>query len=304
MKDLLHKAIQVEQQIKRKSTTRKSSTNFNSSNWRDRVKQEGVASSSNSVLSNEGKIVQKKPEHQPKRTREMKCFKCLGMGHYAYECPTKKTVFLKDNGEYTNDSDDNDGEVEESDGELKANVGELYMIRRMLGSQVKAEDASQSENIFHTRCSVNGNVCLVIIDGGSYTNVVSSRLVSKMNMDTKPHPRPYKLQWLSEGKEVQVKQQVEVSFSIGKYEDKILCDLVPMEASHILLGRPWHIKAIHDGFTNKISFTYQDKKVVLKPLSPKEVCEDQIKMREKLANERKSEILERKRKRVKHLTGK
>ena len=55
-------------------------------------------------------------------------------------------------------------------------------------------------------------------------------------MDTKPHPRPYKLQWLSEG-EVQVKQQAEVSFSIGKYEDKILCDVVPMEASHILLGR-------------------------------------------------------------------
>ena len=28
----------------------------------------------------------------------MKCFKCLGMGHYAYKCPTKKVVFLKDNG--------------------------------------------------------------------------------------------------------------------------------------------------------------------------------------------------------------
>ncbi|XP_027912791.1 uncharacterized protein LOC114188764 [Vigna unguiculata] len=260
MKDLLHKAIQVEQQIKRKSTTRKSSTNFNSSNYRDKVKKEGVTSSSNSVLSNERKIVQKKVEHPPKRTREVKGFKCLGMGHYAYECPTKKTVLLKENWEYTSDSDDNDGEVEESDGELKANVGELYMIRRIMGSQVKDEDASQRENNFHTRCSVNGNVCLVIINGGSCTNVVSSRLVSKMN--TKPHPRPYKLQWLSEGEEVQVKKQAKVSFSIGKYQDKILCDVVPMEASHILLGRPWRydIKAIHDGFTNKISFMYQDKK--------------------------------------------
>jgi len=59
MEDFLHKAKQVEQQIKRKSTTRKSSTDFNSSNWRDKVKKEGVASSSNSVLSNEGKILQK-----------------------------------------------------------------------------------------------------------------------------------------------------------------------------------------------------------------------------------------------------
>ncbi|XP_027915879.1 uncharacterized protein LOC114175299 [Vigna unguiculata] len=60
------------------------------------------------------------------------------MGHYAYECPTKKIVLLKDNGEYTSDSDDDDGEVEESDGELKPNVGELYMIRRMWEGQVKA----------------------------------------------------------------------------------------------------------------------------------------------------------------------
>jgi len=191
------------------------------------------------VFSNERKIVQKKPEHPPKRTGEVKCFKCLGMRHYAYECPTKKTVLLKDNGEYTSNFDDNDGEEEESDGELKANERELYMIRRMLGSQVKVENASQRENIFHTRCSVNVNVCLVIIDRESCTNMVSSRLVSKMNMDTKPHPRSYKLQWLSEGEKVQVKQQAEVSFSIGKYKDKILCDVVSIGASHILLGRPW-----------------------------------------------------------------
>ena len=33
--------------------------------------------------------------------------------------------------------------------------------------------------------------------------------------------------------------QVLVSFQIGKYEDEVLCDVVPMEATYILLGRPW-----------------------------------------------------------------
>ena len=86
----------------------------------------------------------------------------------------------------------------------------------------------------------------VIIDGGSCTNVASARIVSKLNLATKPHPRPYKLQWLSKGGEVQVRQQVEVDVSIGKYNDKVLCDAVPMEASH-LLGRPWqsHLKEHH-----------------------------------------------------------
>ena len=34
-------------------------------------------------------------------------------------------------------------------------------------------------------------------------------------------------------------KQVLVSFSIGKYKDKVLCDVVLMQARHLLLGRPW-----------------------------------------------------------------
>ena len=81
--------------------------------------------------------------------------------------------------------------------------------------------------------------------------------------------------------------------------DRVLCDVVPMEATHVLLGRPWQYdtKVVHDGFTNKISFKQDDKKIVFKPLSPREVCEDQIKMREKKKSEtlkrKKSETLER-----------
>ena len=84
-------------------------------------------------------------------------------------------------------------------------------------------------------------------------------------------------------------KQVEVHLSIGKYNDNILCDVIPMEATHILLGRLWQFdtKAIHDGFTNKISFMQNNKKIILKPLSPREVCEDQIKLREKRVQEKR-----------------
>ena len=34
-------------------------------------------------------------------------------------------------------------------------------------------------------------------------------------------------------------KQVLVSFSIGKYKDEVLCDVVHMHDGHILLGRPW-----------------------------------------------------------------
>jgi len=39
--------------------------------------------------------------------------------------------------------------------------------------------------------------------------------------------------------------------------------------------------SLHDGLTNKICFTFQGHKIILKSLSPKEVNEDQIKMKNK-----------------------
>jgi len=46
---------------------------------------------------------------------------------------------------------------------------------------------------------------------------------------------------------------VNITFSIGKYVDEVVCDVVPMEASHLLLGRPWQYdrNITHDGLTNK-----------------------------------------------------
>uniref|UniRef100_A0A2N9IQ73 Retrotransposon gag domain-containing protein n=1 Tax=Fagus sylvatica TaxID=28930 RepID=A0A2N9IQ73_FAGSY len=39
----------------------------------------------------------------------------------------------------------------------------------------------------------------------------------------------------------------------NKYKDEVLCDVVPMHAGHILLGRPWQFdrKVTHDGFKNR-----------------------------------------------------
>jgi hypothetical protein len=43
-----------------------------------------------------------------------------------------------------------------------------------------------------------------------------------------------------------------VEFKIGGYNDKILCDVIPMDVCHLLLGRPWKYdkNVIHDGRMN------------------------------------------------------
>ncbi|XP_073262489.1 uncharacterized protein [Populus alba] len=106
-------------------------------------------------------------------------------------------------------------------------------------------------------------------------------LVSKLNLCTAKHAKPYRLQWLNDSGELKVTKQVVVPFSIGKYVDEVLCDVVPMQASHILLGRPWQYnrKAIRDGVKNRYTIVKDGKAITLVPLTPKQVYDDQIKLK-------------------------
>jgi hypothetical protein len=81
-------------------------------------------------------------------------------------------------------------------------------------------------------------VCGLIIDSGSCVKVCRTTLVSKLNLCTVKHAKPYRLQWMNDNGEVKVTKQVVVPFLIRKYIDEVLCDVVPMQASHILLRRP------------------------------------------------------------------
>ena len=161
------------------------------------------------------------------------------------------------------------------------------MIRRLLNNQLSLPLNDQRENIFHTRCDVLNNTYSLIIDSGSCCNYCSTRLVEKLNLALIPHPKPYKLHWLNEDKDIKVRHQVEVKFSIGKFKDKVLCDVIPMEACHILLGRSWQFdcKIIHNGYTNEISPLYHSKTFFLHSLTPTLVVSDQIKMRARIEEE-------------------
>ncbi|GKV38616.1 hypothetical protein SLEP1_g46505 [Rubroshorea leprosula] len=105
-------------------------------------------------------------------------------------------------------------------------------------------------------------------------------MVEKLRLLVKDLANPYKLQWLRKGNEVKVTKRCLVSFSIGnKYQDKVWCDVIPMDACHLLLGRPWQFdqKTIHDGHANTYSFVKDGVKVKLIPLKPEETLENKDK---------------------------
>ncbi|RDY09482.1 hypothetical protein CR513_06140, partial [Mucuna pruriens] len=193
------------------------------------------------------------------------------------ECPNKRAIIMMDNGEVESESssDDEMPPLEDSsDVEVVEPIdGVVLDTRCALSIQPKEDgDVEPREHISHTRCLDQGKMCSMILDGGSCTNVVSTILVEKINLQIAKHPRPYKLQWLSNIGEVKVDKQVSVPFAIENYKDEILCDVVLMEVGHILLGRPLQLdcKVTHKGYTNCLSFIYNELKITLTPLSPKQ----------------------------------
>ena len=56
-----------------------------------------------------------------------------------------------------------------------------------------------------------------------------------------------------------------------------------MYVSHILLGGPWKFdrKGNHDSFKNHFSFMKNKNLITLVPLTPKQVYEDQVRLKQK-----------------------
>uniref|UniRef100_A0A2N9J984 CCHC-type domain-containing protein n=1 Tax=Fagus sylvatica TaxID=28930 RepID=A0A2N9J984_FAGSY len=219
IEDMVHMAMKVERQLKRKGTARY--TSVSNTTWKSKWDRNDSAEAKRKTEppkgKDEGTSNKPKVESQPSRNRDIKCFKCLGSGHIASQCPNRRVMIMHDNGEVMTESED------DSDG-----MPELV-------------DASDDDGVVY------------------------------------PCDR--------------VDRQVLVTFSIGKYLDEVLCDVVPMHAGHILLGRPWQYdrRVTHDGFKNMYSFVKGGKTIKLAPLTPSQVYEDQLKLKSEVAHKRKSE---------------
>jgi hypothetical protein len=267
--DVIRLAIRVEKHLPEMSPYTKISSNKNSPDIHK--------TSINQLIASNKPSTQPTKENQHKAS---KCFKCQGFGHIASNCPTRRTITiikgeayeLSEEEEILKDLKDVEPLYDE---ELTAaDHGELLVIRRSLHTMSAKEEPWLRHNIFHTRCTTSEKVCDVIIDSGSCENVVSNYMVDKLDLPTQNHPHPYKLQWLKKGSEVKVTKHCLVSFSIGqKYQDKVWCDVIPMDACHLLLGRPWQYdrRASYDGYANTYSFIKDGVKVKLTPLPPDEI---------------------------------
>jgi hypothetical protein len=102
-------------------------------------------------------------------------------------------------------------------------------------------------------------------------------MVEKLCLTTTRHPRPYYIQWFNDCGKLKVTKLARVHFVLGSYRDYVDCDVVPMNACSLLLGRPWQYdnSVIHHGRTNVYTLIHNDKTVKLLPMTPHDIMLDE-----------------------------
>ena len=221
-------------------------------------------------------------QSRPPRTGALRCFTCGETGHRQTACPNQnrrgllnQDLNLEDEPKY--DEYDSDSQQEPEDELIAGDTGaHTLVLRRNCLLPRSTQESWLRSTLFRSTCTINGKICKLIIDSGSCTNVLSALAVKKLDLKTIAHPSPYKLAWLNKGVEITVSRQTEVSFSIGSYLDTVCCDVVPMDACHLLLGRPWQFDkdATHRGKSNTYSFEFKGRTVTLLP-SPEHQTSDE-----------------------------
>jgi hypothetical protein len=116
--------------------------------------------------------------------------------------------------------------------------GISLMSREVHHDGTTAAVKGQHSNIFQSECKIKDKVCKLIIDGDSFTNVISSDLVSALSLSMWRLPTPHYVQWMNHCATLKITHKARVKFSIGNYMDTIDCGVAAMSACHLLSDRP------------------------------------------------------------------
>jgi hypothetical protein len=85
---------------------------------------------------------------------------------------------------------------------------------------------------------VKGAPLHFIIDREIQKNPILVEVVKRLDLSSKPHPHPYTIGWLHQGRDLHVIQQFCLPYDINPFKDEVLCDIYPLEFCDVILEKP------------------------------------------------------------------
>jgi hypothetical protein len=66
------------------------------------------------------------------------------------------------------------------------------------------KEPEEGERLFHSQMWVKGAMIHFIVNNGSQKNLISIEVAKQLNLPTTPHPQPYTIGWLHQGRDLSV----------------------------------------------------------------------------------------------------
>jgi hypothetical protein len=118
-------------------------------------------------------------------------------------------------------------------------------------------DPEEGERLFHSQMWVKGTSLHFIVDSRSQKNLVSAEVVKQLGFPTTPHPQPYNIGWLRQGRNLCFNQLCRLSYGIQPFKDEVLCDVSPLDVCDVLLGQPymWRHRVVYESRPRSVIVT-------------------------------------------------
>ena len=63
--------------------------------------------------------------------------------------------------------------------------------------------------------------------------------MKRLGLPTMARPQSYTIGWIHPGRDICIRQQCHLSYSIKPFMDEVLCDVAPLDVPNVLLGQPY-----------------------------------------------------------------
>jgi hypothetical protein len=175
--------------------------------------------------------------------------------HNTDECHSKQSLVAKMKASESEAGSDSESDPDKGKWIIDTEPSATVTTTKVHPSE--PEEPEEGEHLFHSQMWVKGAPLHFIVDSEVKRTLISVEVIKRLNLSMTPHPQPYTIRWLHQGRDLCISQQCHLPYDIKPFKDEVLCDISPLEVCDVLLGQPylWKQHVVYESRPHSVIIT-------------------------------------------------